>query len=118
MLTPETKIHCVANIFIREMYFRDIGSVEVGHSHPYPHITLLAFGSLKVTIGDQETVFNAPKAIYIEPETQHTLTSMAAKTIAYCIHGLRGENGDIVDPESIPNGSVISKEMMARIVTA
>ena len=99
-------INCVANLFSRQMYFPKEGDIERGHTHPFDHLTLLAHGSLRVTVEGKTTDFKAPHMIYIHAEKQHELVALEDDTVAYCIHALRtGERvEDILDPASIPDG--------------
>lgn len=88
------------------MHFKNIGDRELGHTHCFDHLTLLASGSLKVTVEGKETIFNAPHMIYIHKDKIHELVALEQNTIAYCIHALRDGNGvdDIIDPTMIPKG--------------
>jgi quercetin dioxygenase-like cupin family protein len=88
------------------MLFLRAGDQEHGHSHPFDHLTLLASGSLRVTVNGKTTDFKAPQMIYIKAKTVHELVALENNTVAYCIHALRDGNGvdDILDPASIPHG--------------
>lgn len=103
---PHIQIGCVANLFSRMMRFENAGDVEQGHTHAFDHLTLLASGTLKVTVDGQATVFTAPHMIYIKADKNHELVALEDNTVAYCIHALRGDNqtGDILDPAMIPTG--------------
>lgn len=103
---PYVQIGCVANLFSRQMHFKSAGDIEHGHTHPFDHLTLLAAGSLRVTVNGKTTDFKAPHMIYIKAEHEHELVALEDNTVAYCIHPLRSDNttGDILDPASIPNG--------------
>jgi len=104
--TPHVQIGCVANLFSRQMHFKKAGDLERGHTHPFDHLTLLASGSLRVTVNGNTTDFQAPHMIYIKAEHNHELVALEDNTVAYCIHALRDGNGvdDIIDPKSIPKG--------------
>lgn len=104
--TPEVKLGCVANLFSRQMHFKKAGDLEHGHTHPFDHLTLLAHGSLRVTVNGKTSDFKAPHMIFIKAEHRHELIALENNTVAYCIHALRNGNGvdDILDPESIPAG--------------
>lgn len=106
MSYPEIKLGCVANLFSRMMHFKKAGDVEQGHTHPFDHLTLLASGSLKITVEGKETVFKAPHMIYINKDKEHELVALEDNTVAYCIHALRNGEGvdDILDPAMIPDG--------------
>lgn len=106
MNQAEIAIGCVANLFSRQMVFRRAGDYEQGHTHQFDHLTLLASGSLKVTVDGKTTVFKAPHMIYIHKDKMHELVALEDNTVAYCIHALRdGDNvEDILDPAMIPEG--------------
>lgn len=103
---PHVQIGCVANLFSRQMHFKNAGDIEHGHTHPFDHLTLLASGALRVTVNGNATDFKAPHMIYIKAEHNHQLVALEDNTVAYCIHALRDGNGvdDILDPASIPKG--------------
>lgn len=105
MSYPKINIGCVANLYSRQMQFQK-GDVEIGHRHPFDHLTLLANGKLKVKVNDKETVFTAPQMIYIAKDLMHELTALEDNTVAFCIHPLRDGNSvdDILDPAMIPEG--------------
>lgn len=88
------------------MHFKKAGDVEQGHTHDFDHLTLLASGSLKITIDGEITEFKAPHMIFIHKDKRHELVALEDNTVAYCIHALRGSNktDDILDPAMIPKG--------------
>lgn len=106
MSHPVVGIGCVANLYSRMMHFQKAGDVEVGHTHQFDHLTLLASGSLKVTVDGVESTFVAPHMIYIHKDKVHELVALEDNTVAYCIHALRNGDGvdDILDPAMIPAG--------------
>ena len=103
---PVNAISCVANLWSKQMHFKKAGDCETGHSHQFDHLTLLARGSLKVTVEGISTEFTAPHMIYISKDKIHELIALEDDTVAYCIHALRDGDGvgDILDPASIPKG--------------
>lgn len=103
---PVIAIACVANLFSRQMYFPKAGDTELGHTHAFNHLTLLAAGSARVTVEGKSTDFKAPQMIYIHADKQHAIEALEDNTVAYCIHALRDGDGvgDIIDPASIPAG--------------
>lgn len=110
MKYPAIKLGCVANLFSRMMHFEKAGDTEIGHTHAFDHLTLLASGSLKVNVDGVCTEFKAPHMIYIHKDKVHELIALEDNTVAYCIHALRDGDGvdDIIDPSMIPNGVNIS----------
>jgi quercetin dioxygenase-like cupin family protein len=102
---PEIKIGCVANLYSRMMHFKTAGDIEIGHTHQFDHLTLLAKGKLKVTVEGNVTEFTAPHMIYIHKDKVHELEALTDETVAYCIHALRDkETNEILDPSMIPAG--------------
>jgi len=105
MSAPEIAIGCVANLFSRMMVFEKAGDVEVGHTHQFDHLTLLAKGKLKVTVNGKASYFAAPHMIYIHKDHVHELEALENETVAYCIHALRtADQSEILDPSMIPAG--------------
>jgi quercetin dioxygenase-like cupin family protein len=87
------------------MHFAKAGDIEMGHTHQFDHLTLLAKGKLKVTVEGTASEFTAPHMIYIHKDKRHELQALTDDTVAYCIHALRDKDtGDILDPSMIPAG--------------
>lgn len=101
---PEVMLGCVSNLWSKMMHFKKAGDTEPGHKHLFDHMTLLANGSLRVTVDGEASEFKAPHMIYIRAGKHHELTALEDGTLAYCIHALRdGERvEDIIDPSMIP----------------
>lgn len=105
MRSPSITIGCVANLYSRMMHFKRAGDTEIGHTHQFDHLTLLAKGKLKVTVEGVATDFTAPHMIYIHKDKVHELEALTDETVAYCIHALRNkDNDEIIDPSMIPAG--------------
>lgn len=104
MTAPNIQVGLVSNVFVRQMVFANTGDTEEGHSHPFDHVTLLAKGSLDVTVDGVTTNFSAPQMIFIAKDIEHTLVATVPDTVAYCIHGLRdtSKSDDIISPDMIP----------------
>lgn len=110
MNVPEAKLGCVANLFVRQMYFKKAGDVEQGHTHSFDHLSLLASGSIKIIVDGVASEFVAPHMIYIKADKMHEITALEDNTAVYCVHALRDKDGDndILDPSMIPKGVNIS----------
>lgn len=117
MNNPEINIGVVANLYVRQMHFKEEGCVEQGHTHSFDHLTLLASGQLQVEANGKTTIFTAPTMIYINADIEHRLTALMPNTVAYCVHGLRDleKSDDIIDPNMIPDG-VTYQEMLSQIL--
>jgi quercetin dioxygenase-like cupin family protein len=100
---PKVQLGNVSNLYTKQMHFERKGDVEQGHTHQFDHLTLLAFGSLSVTVEGKTTEFKAPHMIFIHKDKMHELVALEDDTVAYCIHAMRDmETGDILDPSMIP----------------
>lgn len=105
MAYPETKMTCVKNLWTRQMYFNKAGDANEGHIHNYDHITLLAYGSVRVHVDEKTTDFKAPHMIYIQAGKSHFIEALEDGTVAYCVHALRDKDtAEILDPNQIPLG--------------
>lgn len=105
MATPEIKLGFVHNLFSRMMHFKKAGDIEQGHTHQFDHLTLLAKGSLRVSINGIQTTFVAPHMIFIRKDKMHELTALEDDTLAYCIHAVTTDTEDIVDASMIPKST-------------
>ena len=105
MAYPETKMSCVKNLWTRQMYFAKAGDANEGHVHNYDHITLLAYGSVRVHVEGNTTDFKAPQMIYVKAGKSHFIEALEDGTVAYCVHALRDKDSEeIIDPDQIPLG--------------
>lgn len=105
MSQPVVNVGCVANLFSRQMHFEKAGDTEIGHTHQFDHLTLLAKGRLQVTVEGVTSEFTAPQMIWIHKDKVHELVALVDDTVAYCIHALRDKNdNEIIDPSMIPAG--------------
>jgi quercetin dioxygenase-like cupin family protein len=104
-LDPEIKLVMAGNVFSRMMSFKK-GQMEKAHSHQHDHATLVSSGSVVVRIKGHETVYTAPSMIWISKGLIHELEALEDGTVCACIHALRDNNSEIVDPEMIPDGAL------------
>jgi len=95
----------VSNLWVKQMHFEESGDLMQGHSHKFDHPTLVAHGSVRVTVEGVETVFYAPHIVFIAKDKQHEIVALEPNTVAYCIHPIRGEREeDIVGHNQVPAG--------------
>jgi hypothetical protein len=112
---PSIKILAVSNVYCRLMNFVNKGDIEIGHTHHYDHGTLLASGSVKVEILDEDNNvlstkdFHAPDFIFIAKEKIHKLTALENNTVVTCIHALRDVDDDLVDPDFLVQSAIIDE---------
>jgi hypothetical protein len=106
MSDPIYTIGSAGNIYVRMMTFSEEGTQEPSHKHIFDHIQILATGSVKITVNEQESIHHAPKMIYIKKNILHSILALEPGTTLMCVHGLREGYGgnDIIPIESIPAG--------------
>jgi hypothetical protein len=101
------------------MHFLNAGDFMPGHTHPFDHTTLVASGSVRVTVDGKDTDFKAPHMIYVQAEKIHKITALEDNTVSFCIHALRDGDGidDIIDPTTVPlSDNMLIAKGMARPV--
>jgi hypothetical protein len=105
-VAPEIKIMCISNVYTRLMHFKNVGDIEHGHKHDYDHGTLLSSGALRVEILDPVTkepvsqkIVEAPNFVFIAKDKLHRLTALADNTVCACIHALRTNDGELLEPD-------------------
>lgn len=84
----DVNVSLVSNVWIKQMCFRRAGWIARTHSHRFDHQTLLAVGSLRVTVNGTVTDHHAPAILVIQAGAVHLLESLVDGTVAYCIHAL------------------------------
>jgi len=108
----------VSNLWVKQMHFENPGDKMQGHSHKFDHPTLVATGSVKVTVEGISTVFRAPHIIFIAKDKVHEIEAIEPGTVAYCIHPIRGEKQeDIYDHSQIPAGIQYPKNILNNLDT-
>lgn len=108
MSSPIERLNMVDGVFAKQMHFAQAGDVMNGHLHTHNHLTLLAHGSLRVSVNGQSTEFTAPHMIFIHKNHTHELVALENNTVAYCIHAVREKDtGDVIDSVIVPRGIII-----------
>lgn len=96
----------IGNIWVRQNYLEKAGDKVGGHIHFFDHVSLLAKGSVEVTIdGTNPQVFHAPTFIVIRKNHRHEITALEDDTSWYCVFAAReidGSVAEIVNPENDP----------------
>lgn len=95
MSNPTTDLKIVDNVFVKLHYFMASGDTHEGHSHAFDHITLLAYGSVKMVHDKGEAEYKAPHLIVTPKGVTHQFTALEPNTVFCCIHAIR--DGDGVD---------------------
>ena len=96
----------IGNIWVRQNYLELAGDKVGGHVHYFDHVSLLAKGSVEVTIdGKEPRTFHAPTFIVIRKNHRHEITALENDTSWYCVFAVRdidGNQSEIVDVKNDP----------------
>lgn len=96
----------IGNIWVRQNYLEKAGDKIGGHIHYFDHVSLLAKGSIQVTIdGKEPHIFHAPTFIVIRKQHRHEVTALEDDTSWYCVFAARDIDGnveDVVDSKNDP----------------
>ncbi len=88
-----------ANVWIRQKLFTSVGDTSPAHKHKYDHLSILAKGSIKVTVEGKTKIFTAPTFIVVRADKAHELEALEEDTLWYCVFASRDINGNVYDPE-------------------
>ena len=93
-----TEIKLTDDLFVKTAVVADAGTIIPTHAHSYDHVTLLAYGSMRVEadgvmLGD----YTGPIGILIRAHVKHTMTTLTDGVVFACIHALHGTDGVAID---------------------
>jgi len=98
-----TEIKLTDDLFIKTAVVADAGTIIPTHAHGYDHVTLLAYGSMRVVAGDTMLGdFTGPVGILIKAHVMHTMITLTDGVVFACIHALHGTDGVAVDELHAP----------------
>lgn len=89
-------------VFIKHIPLPRKGNCVVQHSHNYDHVTLIASGSVMMTVDGKESYHEAPSFIKVEAGKHHAFVAVDNNTNAYCIHDLTGTEFEKDDDLGVP----------------
>ena len=92
------EIKLTDDLFVKTATVADAGTIIPTHAHRYDHITLLAYGSMRIVAGDEMLGdFTGPVGVLIKAGVKHTMTTLTDGVVFACIHALRGTDGVEID---------------------
>ena len=97
---PDAKLAVAGNVFVKSMHFKKDGQIMRGHKHTYDHITLLAKGSVRATVGEATVEFKAPHLLVTRAGEEHSFVALEDDTILCCIHALRDDDGEVLPEDA------------------
>lgn len=94
----------IGNIWVRQNYLEKAGDEVGGHVHYFDHVSLLAKGSVSVSIdGEEPHAFHAPTFIVIRKQHRHKITALEDDTSWYCVFAARDIDGSVADIVDVKN---------------
>ena len=92
------EIKLTDDLFIKTAAVADAGTIIPMHAHTYDHVTLLAYGSMRVEAGGELLGdFTGPTGILIRAGIKHAMTTLTPGVVFACIHALHGTDGVEID---------------------
>lgn len=86
------------NIWVRQNNLLLKGDFNSSHKHAYDHVTLLAQGSVEVSVdGEAPKKFHAPTFIVIRKECKHQFKALTDDVVYYCVFALRNKDGSVME---------------------
>src|SRR3954463_14017809 len=93
-----TEIKLTDDLFIKTAVVADAGTIIPAHAHRYDHVTLLAYGSMRITADDEMLGdYTGPVGILIRRGVKHTMTTLTPGVVFACIHVLHGTDDVEID---------------------
>jgi mannose-6-phosphate isomerase-like protein (cupin superfamily) len=68
----------------------------VQHAHKFDHLSILAKGSVELTVNDETSIIHAPACLNICANTHHGIKSLT-DVVWYCIHATDCTDADEID---------------------
>lgn len=95
------------NVYVKQMDFDNANMTYCGHHHEYDHVTMVASGRVKVTFGavpfagipEEVKEYSAVSMFVTRSFRLHTIESLEPNTTVCCIHALRTQDGEILEPD-------------------
>jgi len=85
---PQIEVNDLDDVYIRSMYFENVGEANIPHKPPYAHYTLLASGSCEAEIDGVKTTHIAPAILFTPAHVLHYFTALESNTALHCINVL------------------------------
>ena len=74
-------------VFVAHIEIADAGTQTMQHAHAYPHLTILAKGSVQVSCeGETPRDFTAPAGMTIPADVKHRFRTLTDDVLLLCVH--------------------------------
>lgn len=94
--------HFSSGVYAKEICF-PAGSSGGKHVHDFDHLSILAAGTVKLSVDGVETIITAPHCVTVMAGKAHVVTAVT-DAVWYCIHATDETDPDEVDQALIEKG--------------
>jgi len=111
LVEPKIQHHFGGNVYAKETVI-PAGFVLVQHAHKHDHLSVLASGSVEMSVDSVKSVVHAPACINIPANKHHGVKSLT-DVVWYCIHATNCTDVDVIDEVLIvPDSTIKVKELV------
>ena len=90
--------HFSNGVYAKELSIDNLDTCIVSHKHYFDHMSILATGSVELTVDGVKSILTAPAVLNIAAGKHHKVTPLETPIKWFCIH-----RTDITDPELVDN---------------
>lgn len=108
LITPEVNHHFSSGVYTKEIKM-PADYVMIQHKHKFNHLSILASGSIELSVDGEIKVIHAPVCLTIEADAHHGVKSLT-DVVWYCIHATDCTDIDQID-EVLINANDRSQEI-------
>jgi quercetin dioxygenase-like cupin family protein len=87
--------HFGGGVYAKETHIPQ-GSFLMQHKHAFDHMSILASGTVEVSVDDQVTTHTGPACLVIEAGKNHGVRALT-DVVWYCVHATDCTDADTVD---------------------
>lgn len=88
--------HFGAGVYAKQVTLANAGTRLVGHRHKHDHLSILARGSVTLSVNGKQSTHHAPACLLIAAGEVHELVTLEPGTVWFCIHAVPEElQGDV-----------------------
>lgn len=111
-MTPDITHHFGGGVYAKETIV-PAGMVLVQHKHEHDHLSILASGTVEVTVDGARKVLIGPACLKIQAGTHHGIKALT-DVVWYCIHATDCDDPEKVDEVLIVPGDPADMNAMLR----
>jgi mannose-6-phosphate isomerase-like protein (cupin superfamily) len=87
--------HFGGGVYAKETHI-PAGGLAVQHKHAFDHLSVLASGTVELTVDGETSTVQAPACLTIAAHKEHQVRAMT-DVVWYCVHATNCTDPDVVD---------------------